>query len=248
MQSQKPNYLSFPFPIRILVSYVLLTVVGVVLMDMLTTYLILTDSVSGLVNSVLSIGLLIIAFLVGWLVLTFAVFFLAGSKIYRGIGLYRFMTVISILCPIAFIGTVVVINLANTPCTSVNYVCLFLEFAVAPALMVSIRMATRCCDRCGLINTFKVEAVKTNSLGTEHKFHTEGGYYQKQKTTGKLSRLSHAGPEVIDVELTTNTYVPKTTVYDGQFEKKKTVTDYKCAVCGNIISETRVTETKVGGR
>ena len=89
-----------------------------------------------------------------------------------------------------------------------------------------------------------MQAVKTDSLGTEHKFHTEGGRYYNQKSTGHISTPSGRYAEV---EINTTQYVPKTTVYDGLYEKKRTTTDNKCAVCGNYISDTFISSTKIGG-
>jgi hypothetical protein len=97
-----------------------------------------------------------------------------------------------------------------------------------------------------LINTYKVAAVKTDSLGGEHRFHTEGGYYRQQKNTGRIYKDGNTTSEAFDLEITTTQYVPKTTVYDGFFEKKRTITDFKCAVCGNVVKESYTTERKIG--
>lgn len=246
MKSSEPNYKKFPFPVRILISYVILSIVGVVLLDLLAVVLIKGDGLVGFFNTVLSFGLIVVAFVVVGVVLSLILGFLCGSKIYRGIGLYRFTTVTSILCPVGFIGTIALMKLTGMSYTFFNFVTLLLQFSVPPVLMLFMRVYTRRCDCCGLINTFKVSAVKTDNMGTERKFHTEGGYYYDQKSTGRFTENNSVAPETFNVEVTTRTYVPKTTVYDGKFEKKRTTTDYKCAVCGNVIREIKDTETKIG--
>ena len=246
MKSQEPTYKKFPFPIRILLSYIILSVAGMVLLDMLSMFLIVTDSANGFLDTILSIGLMLVAYAAGMFVFAIILCGLCGRKIYRGIGLYRFATVVSIACPVVFVGMIVFMNATNMTYTFFNLVSLFFELAVPPALMWFLRLFTRRCSWCGLINTYKVSAVKTDNLGREHKFHTEGGYYYEQKSTGRISEHTSVAPEVMDVEITTTHYVPKTTVYDGLFEKKRTTTDYKCAVCGNIVKETTTTETKIG--
>ncbi|MBQ9084445.1 MAG: hypothetical protein IJY24_02195 [Clostridia bacterium] len=246
MKSQEPTYKKFPFPVRILLSYIILSVTGIVLLDMLSMFLIVTDSVDGFLNTFLSIGLMLIAYAAGMLVFAVILSALCGRKIYRGIGLYRFTTVVSIACPIAFIGMIVFMNATNMTYSFFNIATLFFELAVPPVLMWYLRMFTRRCSWCGLINTYKVTAVRTDDLGREHKFHTEGGYYYEQKSTGRISEQTSVAPEVMDVEITTTQYVPKTTVYDGIFERKRTTTDFRCAVCGNIVKETTTTETRIG--
>ncbi len=247
MKSQEPTYKNFPFPIRILLSYIILSVAGMILLDMLAMYIIVTDSVKGFIDTVLSIGLMLVAYAAGTFVFSIVLGGLCGRKIYRGIGLYRFATIVSIACPVAFVGMIVFMNVTDMTYTFFNFVTLFLELAVPPALMWFLRIFTRRCDQCGLINTYKISAVKTDKLGREHKFHTEGGYYYEQKSTGRISEHTSVSPEVMDVEITTKQYVPKTTVYDGLYEKKRTTTSYRCAVCGNVMTETTTTETKIGG-
>lgn len=246
MKSQEPVYKKFPFPIRILLSYIILSVAGIVLLDMLSMFLIVTDSANGFWNTILSTALMTVAYAAGMFVFAIILCGLCGRKIYRGIGLYRFATIISIASPVVFVGMIVFMNATNMTYTFFNLATLFFELAVPPVLMCFLRLFTRRCSWCGLINTYKVSNVKTDNLGREHKFHTEGGYYYEQKSTGRISEHTSAAPEVMEVEITTAHYVPKTTVYDGLFEKKRTTTDYKCAVCGNIEKKTITTETKIG--
>lgn len=247
MKSREPTYKKFPFPIRILLTYSILSVAGIVLMDLLSMFLIVTDSADGFWNTVLSTGFMLVAFTAGIFVFAIILCGFCGRKVYRGIGLYRFATIVSVACPVVFVGMIVFLNVANISYTFFNLATLFLELAVPPAFMCFLKLFTRRCSCCGLINTHKVSAVKTDSLGQEHKFHTEGGYFYEQKSTGRISEHTSAPQKILDVEITTTSYVPKTTVYDGLFEKKRTTTDYKCAVCGNIIKETTTTETKIGG-
>ena len=229
---------------RILVAFLVLSVAEIVALDLLASYIIATDSLGGFFEKLFALVLMVVAYVVATLVFAFILCLFCGRKIYRGIGLYNFTTVISILCPVAFVIAAIVMSVSEAEYIFFNYATVFIELCAPPMLAFFMRTMTRRCDKCGLINTYKVVAVKTDSLGTEHKFHTEGGRYYNQKSTGHISTPSGRYAEV---EINTTQYVPKTTVYDGLYEKKRTTTDNKCAVCGNYISDTFISSTKIGG-
>ena len=189
------------------------------------------DAVKGFLYTLLSVGLMLIAYVIIAALLILGLYGLCGKKIYRGIGLHRFATSIAILSPLIFIGAVIFINVTAVPHPFFMSVVLFLEFTIPPILTFCLKKFTRRCKQCGLINTYKTSNIKTENLGKEHKFHTEEGYRHMWKTADSVLIQD----------------VPPTTVYDGLFEKKRITTDYRCTVCENIVVETEETETKVGG-
>lgn len=246
MKLDETTYKKYPFPVRIFISYVLLSIIGIVLLDVFAAFLIADGNFDDFFNGILTYGLYLLVYAVGVIIFGFVLGLLSGSKIYRGTGLYRFTMIVSILCPIAFVSVIAILKLTDTEYTFFNFLVFFLEFSIPLILNLFLHISTRRCKDCGLINTFKVETVKTDSLGKERKFHTEGGYYYNQKSTGRFVENNSVAPEAFNVEVTTRTYVPKTTVSDGVYEKKRTVTDYRCAVCGNVIKEVFDSETKIG--
>ncbi len=246
MKSALQNYKQYPVPVRIIIAYVIISVAGIVLLDLFATLMIALGATEGFFGSLLSALVTIIVFAVGILILaTVQNAFCCGKKIYRGIGLYYLLTVATVLCPIAFILMIVVLCLSGEGITFFGVVTLLLECAVPACMNFFLRTTLRRCDNCGLIKTFNYVSTKTQSLGVKEKYHTEGGYYQDVKTKGKVSEISLT-PEVFEVEISTKQYVPKTTVRDGRFETTRSTSRYACAVCGNISVDTIQKETKIG--
>lgn len=236
------DYKKYPFPKRIFWSYAIFLLAGIILLDIFAVFLIKKDATDGFIGTVISIVLTLAAFIVIWIVFALIFCALQGNKIYRGIELHLFAVISCILSPIAFIGIIAFINKAKTDYSLFNITTLFLECAVPFAMLTVLKQSAPLCKRCGLINTYSILKIQTEDLGKEHKFHNEGGYYYGQKSTG---RIFGSDSETMNVEINTTHYVPKTAVYDGLFEKKRTTKDYKCSVCGNIKTEVETTETKV---
>lgn len=247
MKSSLKNYKEYPFPIRFLLAYLAVSIVGVILLDMFAMWLITEDAMSGFFDMILSVLIILLVFIVGMAILCWILMLLcAGGKIYRGIGLYHFMTVIAILCPILFIGMIIYLQVADMTYTFFNFVTLFLECCVPVCIMICLRLLTHRCNDCGLINTMNNSSTKTESLGKSVKYHNEGGYYKDITTTGKAMEQGSLTPEIFDVTMTTRQYIPKTTVRDGEFEKTRSTTKYKCCVCGNIMTSVFESERKIG--
>lgn len=225
MKLEKQEYKKYPFPVRILISYILISIIGIFLLNSLSTYLIQSGSVEGILETILSIGLIVLAYIVIMAISAFILSRLCGKKIYRGIGLYRTTLIIAIFSPIFFIATIVVFNKVGINYTFFNFITLLFEFAVFPIMTFFLRIFTRLCVSCGVINSFKINETKVDNLGSEHKYHTE--------TTWAGDYDGHSW--FVDEE-----------IYDGLFEKKRTTTRYCCSVCGRIKYETTESETKVG--
>ncbi len=246
MKSSLKNYKEYPFPFRFLISYIIVTVIGIVLMDMFAMWLITAGATDGFFNTILSILFALVAFAVGICALGGILALMCmGKKIYRGIGLYNFTLAVAISCPIVFIGMIIFMKSTNMTYTFFNFATLFLECCVPVGLMLFLRFITRRCDNCGLIKTTS-GGTNTEKLGSHVKYHNEGGYYKDVTTTGKATEVGSLTPETFDVTMTTRQYVPKTTVRDGQFEKRRSTTSYKCSVCGNIMTSSFEYETKIG--
>lgn len=99
------------------------------------------------------------------------------QKIYRGIGLFRFLNAVVVCAPVLFIGTVVALNEAQVAYAFFSFCVLLLEFAFPATSALAVRLFTDRCRRCGLLNTFKISAVKTEDLGLHHKLHEEHEFF-----------------------------------------------------------------------
>lgn len=244
MKSSISNYKSYPFPIRLTISYVILSILGMCLLDMLSAYLIVVFGVKGFFDTIIAIAICLVAFVIELVIFHFLLKLLSGHKIYRGIGLWRFVNAFYFICPAAFVCIIMFMETTHTTYSFFNAVILFLECAIPPCLTFDVKYsATDICVSCGLFNTLLYSSSRTESLGTHQKFHTEGGYYETNETTGRIS--GDVDSESYDVRLQYRQYIPKTTVYDGTFEKKRTTTTYCCCVCSCDHEYTRETERKI---
>ncbi len=247
MKSSLKNYKEYSFPLRFLISYIIVTVIGIVLMDMFATWLIISDATIGFFDAILSILFTLVVYIIGNAILGGLLGLLcSGKKAYRGIGLYNFTMVVSVISFIVFVGMIVLLNLTKTSFDFFNIVVLLLECGLPICMMGFLRLNTHRCDNCGLIKTMNNWHTQTESLGKRVKYHTEGGYYKDVTTTGKATEVGSLTPETFDVTMTTRQYVPKTTVRDGQFEKRRTTTNYTCCVCGNVMKSVFENEHKIG--
>ncbi|MBE5731379.1 MAG: hypothetical protein E7350_05495, partial [Clostridiales bacterium] len=218
MKSKEPTYKDYSFPFSILLAYLFLSVAGIVLLDICSMiFMTSNDDEGGFGVMILIYPAVIFVFYLIMRILCS----LKRKKVYRGVGLYRTATLISIACLFIFVAMIVFMNLTNMRITFCNIGVLIFELSVPPILMWVLRKFTRRCRKCGLMNTYEKKHIEHENLGREHKFHTEEGYYIDE-----------------------NTYVPKTTVYDGLYEITRFTTTYKCAVCGDTYEETKRYETK----
>ena len=190
------------------------------------------------------IAMMLIPFGIIWFIFTKIIKISHGKKIYRVIGLYKIMTIISILSFVVFVGIIVFMKIANVPYLVFNFFTLLMQCAVPLIFMISIRRILNSCKCCGHINTFKLLSYESHSLGIAPKFHTEGGYYKNVTTTGTIDRPWYEGGSM-NVDVTTQQYIPETTVYDGMYETKSYYSTYKCTVCGNIVTESGSSEYKI---
>ena len=230
----KQEYKKHHFPIYLLLYYIILSLVSVVLLESLAI-LMLSWGISGFLDQLLGIALIVF---VGGLLWFFECLIfrpkLNKGKIYRGIGIKRFLTICSCLCPIIFVAVIVFLNLADINYIFFNIVTLFTECAIPFLLSLEIQRIIRydeiyICPDCGLINSYIVTKTSMADLGTKHKFHNEGGYRHTWKTP--------VGVMVEDV--------PTTVVYDGEFRKWETTTYSKCSVCGRQKTGHKSIETRI---
>ncbi len=220
--SQTPP--KYPFPWRIFFAYFLSCAGEIVLLDAFAVMLVRTNAFANFFFSLLSFALTLVVYGVLIAVLAFVLYLSRGKKIYRGNALYKITFIVSALCPVAFLALVLIMRFSERTYTFFNYTILFLECTVPILATIFVLAFTHRCRGCGNINAFKILRVKVDELSKEHKFHNEGGVYNRWG----------------------GFYVPKTVVYDGQFEKRRTATDYTCTVCGKSYTHTQTTETKIG--
>ena len=224
MKSNLSNYKKYPFPTRILVSYIILSVVAMVLLNVIANYVITSNPNKDFFEKILEFPFLIIAYLVEMLISSFILIALCGSKTYRGIGLYYIINSAFIVCPILFVGAIMYLNNANITYTFYNLVTLFLSLTIAPALTCVVKTSVKRCNQCGLINSFKWDSANTESKGLNRRYHNE------VKWVGDYGGVNYFADDVVS---------------DGVFEKKVTTTKSVCHACGNLTSESITKEIKV---
>ena len=233
---EKKSYKDYPFPTGLLIVYLIFIAGGVFLSELLFSFIFSWGYVKGffdglIVFAIMLVGFGIICFVFN-LLFMFISSFVEPSGIYKGLGLKKFAKVINGISIVAFIVMTVVLYLISEP-SMLNIGCLLLEFAfpiVMYVFLVKNVLSDNYCEYCGLVNSYSITNYTTEDLGREHKFHNEGGHYE---TTGNY----HIGRYKY--------YVPKTTVYDGIYEKKRTNSEKTCKVCGHVKRNSYETETKV---
>ncbi len=244
IKSSLSNYKEYPIPIRFYLTYIILVFIGVALIDLVATYLI-KIGIEDFLDLILGFALLLVGFAICVIILAFVTgLFCIGKKIYRGIGIYIFMTVTSCLSPIFFIGCLIVFPKIGIEISFFNGATLFLQCLMPVCVMFFMRLNLHRCDRCGLIKTLNNFSSQTESLDKRVKYHNEGGYYVNNKSSGSITGTNMQG--LYNVNINTRQYVPKTTVRDGEFERKRYTTTYECGVCGNRMKDVFVSETKIG--
>lgn len=218
MVLSKAEHKKHPFPLRIFLTYLILLIAGMALLDVFSMFLIQEDATDGFIATVLSMVLMLAAFFAGWFVFAIVFWVVQGKKIYRGLGLHRVAAIACVLFTFAFIGLFTFMKMTNGAYTLFHVWTLLLECAVPFAMLVLVKQFTPICPKCGLANTYKLSKIETDDLGRDHKFHNEGGYQQRWMTS--------VGMMIQDV--------PTRAVYDGLFERKKTTKSYICCVCGAL--------------
>ncbi len=247
MRSSLKNYSEYPFPLRFLLSYIVVTVAGIVLFDMLATWLIISDAAVGFFDTLFSVLFALAVYIVGNLILGGILSLLcSGRRIYRGIGLYNILLSVSAACPVIFVFMIILLNLiGNTP-SFFNVIILLLECGMPICEAASLHIVAGRCSRCGLMKTMSNWKTNTESLGRRVKYHNEGGFYKDVTTTAKAREVGSLSPEEFDVTMTTRQYVPKTTVRDGEYEKRRRASSCTCCVCGNVKVSVFEYEHRIG--
>lgn len=239
MKSCLPDYKKYPFPVKLLSAYVILSIVGIALIETLAIDLLSDGPITGFFNTIFNVALAFVVVLIVWGVCALLLCAFRGKKHYRSIGLYRFSIIVTIICPFVFFGIIAFLKLTDVAYTFFNFFILLSECSFPMLMSCSLRWHTDYCIRCRLMNTLYVNSSKTETIGTEHKFHNEGGYYYNDYSSVNFSDGNSANVK-------TTYYVPKTAVYDGLYEKKKTDRQYHCCVCQNEFTRSTLTEEKIG--
>ncbi len=243
MASCLKDYKKYPFPVRFLITYAVITVVAIVGLDLFASWRI-SMGIRNMIGPV--IGLFTIFFFGGGLLSASQLYLITGKKIYRGIGIYRLLIVVCIVSVLFFAGMIAFLRWRDIPYTPFQFFTLLCECLLPIYTMVFFRIATQRCNRCGLIMTMNGGTCQTETLGKKVKYHTEGGYYKNVTTTTQLREQNSVAPSVYDATFTTRQYVPKTTVRDGEYERQRKTCYGKCCVCGNTVSYTYEREVRIG--
>ena len=77
MKLDEATYKKYPFPVRILISYVLLSIIGIVLLDVFAAFLIADGNFEDFFNGILTYGLYLLVYAVGVIVFGFVLGLLA---------------------------------------------------------------------------------------------------------------------------------------------------------------------------
>ena len=247
IENKRKEYKDYPLPIASFVGYVLFAVLSIYLLISFGNYLIISDELfdaSGfeifyntVFLSIAAIILLVIAL--------FLLFSVSYHKECRGKGLFTFMIIMCILIPISYIAFRIYVN--RNEIYFLEFQMITFTIATIMTILYSIIATlfykdTYCMD-CGLMNTFRLQSSDTTDHGIKQKFHTEGGY--TRSSTSTVHTGAYVGGNEIVGTVTTEEYVPKTTVYDGAFKSYTTNKEYRCSHCGNIKNSTYSYEKKV---
>ncbi len=243
MTSCLKDYKKYPFPVRFLITYAVITVVAIVGLDLFASWRI-SMGIRNMIGPVM--GLFMVFFVVGGLLSASQFYLITGKKIYRGIGIYRLLIVVCIVSILFFAGLIAFLRWRDIPYTAFQFFTLLCECLLPIYTMSFFRIATQRCHRCGLIMTMNGGTTKTESLGKKVKYHTEGGYYEDVTTTAQIREQNSVAPEVYDTTFTTKQYIPKTTVRDGVYERQRSTSSKKCCVCGNKVYHTYERDVRIG--
>ena len=247
IEMKRKEYKDYPLPIASFVGYVLFAVLSIYLLISFGNYLIISDELfdaSGfkifyntVFLSIAAIILLVIAL--------FLLFLVSYHKECKGKGLFTFMIIMCILIPISYIAFRIYVNRNEI---------YFLEFQMITFTIATIMVILYSiigtfvykdtyCVECGLMNTFRLQSSNTTDKGIKHKFHTEGGYTKTSTSTVKTGIYENGIESIANV--TTEQYIPRTTVYDGAFKTYTTDKEYRCSHCGNIKNSSYSYEKKI---
>ena len=234
MKTRIKNYKEYPFPTAVFVSYIILSSIGFLTLFFLGLFLNkrLIEKVGNkadlILNGILYFFIMIAVFVVLKIVLSLILDKLCGRTIYRGIGLYRFLTAIALLCPLIFVAIIVNLNVNHISHTFFSTVSLLIELAFPFLLTFTVRGYVERCPGCGLINTFRCISVQKQDLGVHNLYHNEGGYSYNSSGSG---RITASDGSHLDVSTNRRVYVPKTMVSDGLYQINRHTSTHVCNAC-----------------
>ena len=200
MKLDKEAYKKYQAPTSLFLGYIIGSVACVCGLDYLRRLMMNFDFELSIFNDVLRIALFLIAYVVVGLLLFWGftlIFGYRSKKIYRGIGFYRFINVVTIICPLGAVATVIVsiaLNFSINFHTFFNMVALVGEVLFPCFIRVSCyhKLYLRKCPSCGLINTMSYHSETEEQIGTRVDLYDDGiihykptayGYSERKKTT-----------------------------------------------------------------
>lgn len=249
--TKERDYSNYPLPIAFIIALVVTSIGSIALVDMLSMFFINWECHTNFFTAIIAIAVcLVVACILIPLSYLICKLFLFRTRVYRGKGINRLLLTITIGCPVSYVLVVLILKNSNWGGNLYHYIILALEFAIPMLISYSIkyfRLDECRCYKCNLLNSQLYRSSSTKSLGVRPEFHTEGGYYINKTTTGTITDSMSSSPtrDKYDIEVNTSQYVPKTTVFDGMYEHKETVTDYECFYCGWSSSTYEKHKTRV---
>ena len=247
IEMKRKEYKDYPLPIASFVGYVLFAVLSIYLLISFGNYLIISDELfdaSGfkLFYNTVFISIAAIILLA---VSLFLSFFISSSKQCRGKGYLILMITMCILIPITYLVFRIYVDHNDI---------YFLEFQMITftvttimvfvySIIKTLELKGSYCMECGLMNTFRLQSSDTTDHGIKQKFHTEGGYTKTSTSTVRTGIYENGIESIANV--TSEQYIPKTTVYDGTFKTYTTENEYRCSHCGHIKTSSYMYEKRI---
>ncbi len=200
MRLEKHDYMKYHAPISLFFGYIIGFIVCVIGLDFLRRLLRGFDFELWIFNDILRIVLFLVAYAIVGLSVCWIFTFIFGycnKKIYRGIGFYRLMNIMTIISPLSII-IVVILGIAGI--LTINFHSLFNMVALVAEILIPCFLRFACynkyfirrCPSCGLINTMKHHSASEEQTGTRFEVYNEGvvrykpvgyTYSERKKTT-----------------------------------------------------------------
>lgn len=245
----KHDYKEYDYPYVATISYTIASIIGSFLAYRLVGIFnkeILAGYETDFLVSLITLLLFLVPVLIG--VCVISKILPLNTELCRGLGFHAYMIWFDVGYILLFIIFILLQKYAlGNPLTFFGVTSTAIVFLVPSLLNFALNGIREdeigCCITCGIMGAYDHEKENEVDLGTNPKFHNEGGYYEDSevKTSFSANNNDYSG----DARTTFRTYVPKTTVYDGLYNKKKIKWRHTCCVCGRYYFTTEEKETRV---
>ncbi len=176
----KEEYKSHPFPTKLLILFIIFSIVGIVCVEIVANLLIRQSDWGALLGCLGTAGVVL-------LILFFIVTSTYTLKIYRGRGFYRTLNLLQFLIIISIIIVILYFNNVVKYFDIIPLI-LIIEFTLPFVCSMIIKGEYQICRTCGLLNSIGIEDIQTTRLGTRVEFYNYGNtayIYEKGESTIK---------------------------------------------------------------